>query len=417
MYTTLGALIGLLLAIWLIINKIHPVYGLMTGALAGGLAGGLSLIETVNVMVDGVRDVSPAVIRILSAGVLSGVLIETGAAAKISNTIILRLGRKHIYLALSFATFLLCAVGVFIDVAVITVAPIALSIHQRLDIPTSFLLLAMIGGGKSGNIISPNPNTIIAAENFNTDLSSVMFAGIIPAFIGLVMTMILVKWISQKKQVSKEFVFEVKDESHEQLSLWSSLMAPLVTIVLLALRPLFGVVIDPLIALPLGGVAGILSIRCWKKVPQILELGLQKMAPVATLLIGTGTIAGVIKNSDLNSFLLWFLNYCHLSDSIVAPVSGALMSAATASTTAGAMLASASFADTLISVGIPGVWGALMVNAGATVLDHLPHGSFFHTTGGVCGLIFKDRLKLIPYETLIGMILAVSSALLYFFIS
>lgn len=93
------------------------------------------------------------------------------------------------------------------------------------------------------------------------------------------------------------------------------------------------------------------------------------------------------------------------------------MSAATASTTAGAMLASASFADTLISVGIPGVWGALMVNAGATVLDHLPHGSFFHTTGGVCGLIFKDRLKLIPYETLIGMILAVSSALLYFFIS
>ena len=34
----------------------------------------------------------------------------------------------------------------------------------------------MIGGGKCGNIISPNPNTIIAVENFHADLYSVMYA-------------------------------------------------------------------------------------------------------------------------------------------------------------------------------------------------------------------------------------------------
>lgn len=52
------------------------------------------------------------------------------------------------------------------------------------------------------------------------------------------------------------------------------------------------------------------------------------------------------------------------------------MSAATASTTAGATLASASFADTILAVGVSSIWGAAMVNAGSTVLDHLPHGSF-----------------------------------------
>ena len=46
----------------------------------------------------------------------------------------------------------------------------------RLGIPKPRLLLAMIGGGKCGNIISPNPNTIIASENFGAPLSSVMAA-------------------------------------------------------------------------------------------------------------------------------------------------------------------------------------------------------------------------------------------------
>lgn len=34
------------------------------------------------------------------------------------------------------------------------------------------LLLAMIGGGKAGNIISPNPNTIAVSEAFQVDLTS-----------------------------------------------------------------------------------------------------------------------------------------------------------------------------------------------------------------------------------------------------
>ena len=61
--------------------------------------------------------------------------------------------------------------------------------------------------------------------------------------------------------------------------------------------------------------------------------------------------------------------------------------------------ASSSFAETILAIGISAVWGAAMINSGATVLDHLPHGSFFHATGGVCELNFKERLKLIPYES------------------
>ena len=70
----------------------------------------------------------------------------------------------------------------------------------------------------------------------------------------------------------------------------------------------------------------------------------------------------------------------------MAPLSGILMCAATASTTAGATIASASFAPSILGAGVAATWGAAMINAGATVLDHLPHGSFFHATGGAVGM-------------------------------
>ena len=98
----------------------------------------------------------------------------------------------------------------------------------------------------------------------------------------------------------------------------------------------------------------------------------------------------------------------------MAPLSSILMSAATASTTAGATIASASFSQTVLASGVAAVWAAAMTNAGATVLDHLPHGSFFHATGGSVGMSIKERIKLIPYESAIGLILTLLSVLSYF---
>lgn len=413
--TAIGALIGLSLSILLIIRKLSPTYSLIIGAIVGGLLGGLSLNETVTVMTEGVKEVTPAVLRILTAGVLSGILIQTGATTVISNAIINKMGEKRVFMALALATMLLCTVGVFIDVAVITVAPVALSIGKRLNLSPSVLLIAMIGGGKCGNIISPNPNTIIAAGNFNADLSAGMFANILPAVIGLFFTVFVIVRLMPQSVKNKKTMMQTEDKEEERNlpSLRTSLIAPVVTIVLLALRPAAGINIDPLIALPVGGLCGAICMKQWKNILPSIEYGLQKMSVVAILLIGTGTIAGIIKNSSLKDWILTGLDHAHMSDVLIAPISGALMSAATASTTAGATLASSSFAETILAIGISAVWGAAMINSGATVLDHLPHGSFFHATGGVCELNFKERLKLIPYESLIGIVLAAGTTILY----
>lgn len=129
--STFGAIIGLFLAIILIIRKIQPVYSLMLGALIGGIVGGLDLVQTVDLMMDGAKDISPSILRVLTSGVLAGVLIKTGAVDKISEEIIRILGKKHAMLALALSAMILAGVGVNLDVAIITVSPITLSIGKN----------------------------------------------------------------------------------------------------------------------------------------------------------------------------------------------------------------------------------------------------------------------------------------------
>lgn len=84
------------------------------------------------------------------------------------------------------------------------------------------------------------------------------------------------------------------------------------------------------------------------------------------MLIGTGTLAGIIKASNLQYDMITLLEMGNLPAFLLAPVFGILM-------------------------------------AGATVIDSLPHGSFFHATGGSVNMQIKERMKLIPYEALIGL--------------
>ncbi|WP_307893044.1 GntP family permease [Bacillus swezeyi] len=408
----IGALCALAISIFLILKKVPPAYGMMVGALAGGLIGGADLIETTDLMMTGAKNMIPAVLRILAAGVLAGVLIQSGSAAVIAETIVHKMGEKRALLALTLAAAILTTVGVFVDVAVITVAPIALAIAKRVSISKAAILLAMIGGGKAGNIMSPNPNAIAASDAFHVPLTSVMAAGIIPALFGLGATYLLAKRLSNRgTQVASD---EIESSSAQHLpSFWAAISGPAAAILLLALRPAAGITIDPIIALPAGGFITAIASGQAGKLKDFAASGLSKMSGVAVMLIGTGTLAGIIANSELNGLITDSLVGLGLPAFLLAPISGMLMSMATASTTAGTAVASSVFGPTLLDLGVAGLAGAAMIHAGATVLDHLPHGSFFHTTGGSVFMSMKERLKLIPYESVIGLILTIISTLIF----
>ena len=409
--TTFGALLGLFIAIILIIKHFQPVYSLMIGALIGGVFGGASLVSTIDFMIIGASDISPSILRVLASGILAGCLIKTGSVDKISESIINLLGNNNSILGIALSSMVLAGVGVNLDVAIITVAPVGLHIGKKLNYSKLTVLLALAGGGKAGNIISPNPNTLAVAENFNVELSNVMISNIVPSIFGIILTIILAKSLINKG--SKIEVNKV-EENKALPSLLSSLIGPFTAILLLFLSNISDIVIDPLIALPIGGITCLIATKNLSHINEYFSFGLYQMQGVCILLLGTGTLAGIIQASTLQQSTIHLLEILGISQFLLAPISGMIMSLATASSTAGATIASSTFSDAILNSGLSSLDGASIVNAGASTFEQFPHGSLFHTSAKSVNMDIKERFKLLPYEVAIGTIMTIISTFMCF---
>ncbi|MPQ43076.1 GntP family permease [Clostridium tarantellae] len=409
--SVLGAVIALIIAIFLIIKRVNPVYALITGSLIGGILSGIGFSNTIKFMIKGSEHMIPAILRVLTAGVLAGVLIKSGAAIKISEVIIDKIGESKVLIALTTATMILTAIGVFSDVAVITIAPIALVIAKKTRVSRMSILLAMVGGSKAGNIISPNPNSISVAENLGVDLTSVMIAGIFPAILGLILTCILSEKLKRKGSFisDNDNIQEVK----EVPKFFPAIFGPLVTIVLLMLKPLINLQLDPLIVLPIGGICGAIAMGKWRNINEYTTFGIKEMSNIAILLVGTGALSGIIENSTLKYFIINGVNKLNLPSFSLAPISSLLLSAITGSTTSTAAIASSIFGETIVKQGVSPVAVAVMIQAGAIALDNFPQGSCFHITGNSVNMDMKERLRLIPYELVVGLGMSIISIIIF----
>ncbi|MFT8373788.1 MAG: SLC13 family permease [Liquorilactobacillus satsumensis] len=423
-----AALCGLAVAIILILKKLNQVYSLLLGAICGSLLGGANLVQTLDILIKGSQSVMGTVLRVLAAGMLAGVMMESGAADTLARTIVNKLGDHFAILALALATMVITAVGVFIPVAVLIVAPIALEVGQRMKISKLALLVALSGGGKAGNIISPNPNTIAAAKGFNVELSQVMIADFIPALFALAVTILIANLIKQKgSQVREDDLLNLTAAGKDKdlPSLGSALVTPVVAIVLLLLNPLGSIFhltfltsfnLDALYVLPFAAVVGALAMKQGHQLRNYAKAGVSRMTDVVLILIGAGAIGATITSSNLPAEIISLIQLSHISGVLLAPLSGLLMAAASASTSTGVILATGSFSKAILGFGVTPLAAAAMVHTGGIVLDQLPHGNYFHVTANAMHMDLKERSRGIFYEFLVGGTAMVVATVMYGFL-
>lgn len=422
-----GALIGLALAIYLILKKLNPVYSLMLGAIIGALLGGASLTGTIDILVKGEQSVMGTVLRVLAAGMLAGVMMESGAAETLARTIVDKLGDRMAILSLALATMVITAVGVFIPVAVLIVAPIALEVGRRMHISKLALLVALSGGGKAGNIISPNANTIAAAKGFGLELSQVMIADFIPAVVALIVTVIVARLLVKKGDAVMEAdLGDMVDSDTGNLpTLGQAVVTPILAIVLLLLNPIGQVAhltlltkvnLDATYVLPFAAIVGALVMKKGRELRDYARVGMTRMTDVVLILIGAGAIGSTITSSNLPQLLIKGVEASHMPGVLLAPISGILMAAATASTSTGVILATGSFAKAILGFGVAPLAAAAMVHTGAIVIDQLPQGNYFHVTANAMHMDLRQRSQGILYEAMVGGSAMLTATILYGFL-
>ena len=422
-----GALIGLALAIYLILKKLNPVYSLMLGAIIGALLGGASLTGTIDILVKGEQSVMGTVLRVLAAGMLAGVMMESGAAETLARTIVDKLGDRMAILSLALATMVITAVGVFIPVAVLIVAPIALEVGRRMHISKLALWVALSGGGKAGNIISPNANTIAAAKGFGLELSQVMIADFIPAVVALIVTVIVARLLVKKGDAVMEAdLGDMVDSDTGNLpTLGQAVVTPILAIVLLLLNPIGQVAhltlltkvnLDATYVLPFAAIVGALVMKKGRELRDYARVGMTRMTDVVLILIGAGAIGATITSSNLPQLLIKGVEASHMPGVLLAPISGILMAAATASTSTGVILATGSFAKAILGFGVAPLAAAAMVHTGAIVIDQLPQGNYFHVTANAMHMDLRQRSQGILYEAMVGGSAMLTATILYGFL-
>lgn len=418
-----AAIIGLILAIALILLKLNPTYSLVIGAVVGALVGGADLTETLTIVIGGTQSVMGTVVRILAAGVFAGVMMESGAANSIARFIVKKAGGAWSLFALALATMVITAVGVFIPVAVVIVAPIALSVAKKEGYSKLTTLIALSGGGKAGNIISPNPNTIAAANGFNIPSATAMMGAVIPAIVGLLVTVLIANALKNKgeKIIDSDFD-EAAEDATSVLSAGKAFATPILAIGLLLLGPIAqfagidNLAIDAFYVLPIAGVVGTILMGKQKELLNYCTAGLNRMTPTILIIIGAGAIGGLITTSDLSVQIVSLMENWNIPSILLAPISGILMGGATASTSTGVILATGSFGEAILQTGIEPLAAAIMVHTGAVVIDSLPHGTYFHVTRDAVKMSIADRMKVVGYEVVIGFSMMLTAVILYGYI-
>jgi len=165
--------------------------------------------------------------------------------------------------------------------------------------------------------------------------------------------------------------------------------------------------------LPIAGLIGTIAMGQSKKFLQYMQKGLARMTDVVLILIGAGAIAGLVSVSNLPQKVVEIVQTSGISGTFLAPIAGILMAAATASTSTGVILASNSFSKSIMSFGISGTGAAAMVHTGATVIDQLPHGNYFHVTAKAVNMHFKERMSVVFWEMLVGLSMTIVATLMY----
>jgi len=421
----IGVLVGLAVGIFLIVKKLTPVAALFFGAVVGALVGGVNIQDVLRYIIEGSGSVMGINARVIAGGVLAGVLIESGAAETIARSIVKKLGISRSLFALALATGIITASGIFIAVSIILMAPIALSVARQAGISKMAVLLAVSGGGKSGNIISPNPQSVTVSDVFDVPLGEVMMAGFVPMLFALSLTVVLAGLIKNKgAKVSPE---DVSDDEHSKTlpSLSKSIVAPVVAISLLMLGSvgsIFGIEflknikLDAFFVLPIAAVVGALVMGKGRNIIAYANSGIMRMLPIVIILIGAGALGGIIVNSNLSQVVIAAIYQIGLPPVLLAPLSSTLMAGAASSTATGVLLATACFGETIMQLGIAPLSAAVMINSGAMFIDVMPHGNIFLASKEAYKITMKERLKLMPYEIAVGGVIVVSATVLFGFV-
>ena len=406
--------LGVIMLLLLItVGKINAFISFVIVTLFVGLTMGLSLDDTVEALKQGIGDTLGLLVLILGFGAMLGrIIADSGAAQRITKSLIAAFGLKRIHWALMLAGFIV-GIPMFYSVSFVILIPIVFTMAAATGLPLIFIGLPMLASlSVTHGFLPPHPAPTAMADMFGANMGLTMLLGIVVAIPTILVAgpLLSPRFKKIKATPLKDFTGEKEIPDDELPSTLLSLLAALMPVILIGLSEILSHFLDqsntlytvvkgvgnPVIAMLLSLLFALftLSLRNGNKMSEVMKDLVHSISSIAMILLiiaGAGGLKAVMVASGISEYLGEILRQSGASPLILAWLIAAAIRVSIGSATVAAMTA-ASIVLPLVSD--PTVSPELMVLAigsGSLVLSHVNDGGFW---------LFKEYFNLTVKETL-----------------
>src|SRR5512133_1811722 len=201
------------LQIFLSVKKVSPFISLLLVAILSGLFLGMKPVEVIKSIENGVGSTLSGLALILCLGAVLGKILESsGAARKISTTLINAFGMKNIQWALLLTGFLV-GLPLYYNAGFIILVPLVFSVAKETRLPLLYLVLPMAASLSTAHcFLPPHPGPVILVKAFNADMGKTLIYGLILALPAIILAGPLLGRLLKNVRVSLTGLFAEEDE-------------------------------------------------------------------------------------------------------------------------------------------------------------------------------------------------------------
>jgi len=403
----IGIVVLVLLVTWI---KLDTFISFMLVCLMVGLMGGLTVGETIDAIQTGIGNTLGGLVIILVFGAMLGKLVaESGAANKITNSLVSMFGQKRIQLALIVTGFIV-GIPMFYTVGFVILVPLVIAIAYNTKLPLLYVGLPMIASlSVTHGFLPPHPAPTAIAGVYGADLGLTLIYGIIAG----IPAILVAKFALQKTMVkiqpelNRDFIAETNDD-YPVPSLWVCLLIALMPVVFIGGASLIQAVVgenviisalgNPALAMLLSVIAGIyfLGVRTGRKMTEVMGYLTAAIASIAVVLLiisGAGAFKEVMVSTNISDALGQALGSLGMSPILLAWLIAAIIRVSVGSATVAALTAASIMAPMIGNTTVAPELLVLATGAGSITFSHINDGGFW---------LFKEYFNVSIKETLMS---------------
>ena len=407
-------LIGLLILILLTAYfKIDAFISFLIVSIFVGIAGGLDPSKISGAIEKGIGDTLGSLAIILGFGAMLGKIVaDSGAAQRISVTLIGKFGARYTQWSLLVAGFLI-GIPLFYTVGFVLLVPLLFTIAFRTKSPVIYLGIPMIAAlSVTHCLLPPHPGPAALVNQFGADMGQTIILGIIISIpMILIAGPLFAAFLKKIKSNPLETFFIKKDLTNEEMpgfsiSLFTALFPVILMIASSAVQQwgmkkgiLFSIISfagDPIMALVLAVLLAIytLGIRQGKKIQGIMDSmtdGVKSIAIIMLAISGAGALKEILTESGTNAYLATMLKDVNVSPIVLGWSMAALIRISLGSATVAGLTTAGIIAPLVVQTGINPNLMVLAVGSGSIIFSHVNDSGFW---------LFKEYFNLSMWDTI-----------------